>query len=195
MTRPTNDARRPGEPLRTHAVVLCAPGQSPPELLVSALEKRSVTPIATDDPFRAMALVARAGAIDETRQPALIVVEPSAQSPRALEELIRVVRRRQPGVALWRFDANAQPPLRALSAAVFSDHAAQANGAANGEARVVVSPSGKSSPRRPSPPPQLRLTDTPAAAPESRTEEAPSALLSEEELAMLLADDLDDLNA
>ncbi len=194
MARPTNDARRQGEPLRTHAVVLCAPGQPPPEILVTALEKRRVTPVATDDAFRAMALIAKAGNADEHRQPALIVVEPSAQNTGALEDLVRVVRRRQPGVALWRFDGNAQPPLRSLSAAVFSDHAEQSNGATNGEARVVVSPRGRPAPQRPSVPPQLRLTETPAA-PESRSEEPPSALLSEEELAMLLADDLDDLNA
>jgi hypothetical protein len=193
MTRPTSDARRQGEPLRTHAVVLCMPGQSPPEILVTALQKRRVQPLATDDAFQAMVLLARAGLVDEGRPPALIVVEPSSQNAGPLEELTRVLRRRQPGVALWRFDSNAQPPLRAFSASGFSDHASHSNGAANGDPRVVVAPRGRPSPARPGVPPQLRLTDGPAV--HDRPEEAPSALLSEEELAMLLADDFDDLNA
>jgi hypothetical protein len=192
MTRPTSDARREGEPLRTHAVVLCLPDQSPPEILVKALENRRVEPLTTDDAFKAMVLLARAGLANEARSPVLIVVEPASQNAGRLEDLIRVVRRRQPGVALWRFDANSRPPLRAFTASGFSDHASHSNGAANGDPRVVVSPRGNA-PARPSAPPQLRLTDGPAK--HDRPDEAPSALLSEEELTMLLADDFDDQNA
>lgn len=198
MASSREHAARPASPVRTRAVVLCAPGEPAPRALLDALNRRGVRPEPAHDPFGAARMLFTCGA--DGARPALIVVEPARQRPGPAEDLLRSVRRRLPGTSLWRYDPHARPPLRALAAGTFSDasnpHAHHAGGA-NGSGPVVV-PSGSTSL-----PPALRLTEALPGEPPSpgalvsngpREEAAPpqpSALLSEEELAMLLADDLD----
>lgn len=172
-------------------MALCPPGEAPPRVLMDALTRRGVEALLTGDAFEAALLLARV--LRESGQagapPALILIEPSRHRPAALEDLLRVARRRWPGVALWRYDAAARPPLRAMAAgAAFSDHDASQRGRTNGAPEVVVSPRAG---RRPSP--ELRLTEdvAPRRDEDDQPAQAPSALLSEEELAMLLSDDFD----
>jgi hypothetical protein len=177
-----------GRSPRTLAVVFCAPGKEAPGTLLDALARRGVEPLVVHDAFGATLLTARAS---EHGSPALIVVEPAAHRAPLIEDLVRSVRRRFPGVVIWRFDASARPPLRA-----FSDVGVRSGAGTNGSSPVVVRKAA----------PSLRLTDHPRPAsplpapspdssardPDAATErETPSALLSEEELAMLLSDDLD----
>lgn len=181
MTSTLTNGAETGRPPRTLAVVFCAPGKEAPGTLLDALARRGVEPLVVHDVFGATLLVARAS---EQMAPALIVVEPAAHRAPLIEDLLRSVRRRFPGVAIWRFDASARPPLRA-----FSDVVVRPGAGTNGSAPVVVRKAA----------PSLRLTDHPSPAtpapardPEAEPErETPSALLSEEELAMLLSDDLD----
>lgn len=187
MERPGADnPARARTPSRTVAVVLCAAGEPPPRALLDALARRKVEAVLAGDPYRAIR--ALASSTDPARTPpALIVVEPALHRAGSAGDLLHSVRRRFPGVALWRYDRHARPPLRAMSSATFSDDAPPAASnqrSANGRADSAVQPSNG----RPSSPTPLRLT----GADEPRPQDAPpSALLSEEELTMLLSDDLD----
>ncbi len=192
----TNGAGKGRSP-RTRAVVLCAPGAPgtpAPRTLLDALARRGVDALVVHDAFAAALVVARCA---DDAPPALIVVEPDAHRSGLIEDLVRAVRRRFPGVALWRFEESARPPLRALGSAMFSEQGAERGKESNGSASVVVRSGARRAQGLPAPP-VLRLTGEPKAkrsseqgAPSEAPQEAPSALLSEEELAMLLSDDLD----
>ena len=188
MTSPLTNGAGNGRSPRTLAVVFCTPGREAPRTLLDALARRGVEPLVVHDVFGASLLTARAS---DHGSPALIVVEPGAHRAPLVEDLLRSVRRRFPGVVIWRFDASARPPLRA-----FSDLAAGSGAGTNGSSPVVVRKAT----------PALRLTDHPRPTPpippgstanpgadvdDAPVRETPSALLSEEELAMLLSDDLD----
>jgi hypothetical protein len=180
-------------------VILCPGGADAPSVLLAALRKRAVEPVLTRDPFAAMLAIMRlapgASADDAAPgegqwPPALIVVEPARAEDAALEDLLDAAPRRAPGLVVWQYDEHARPPLRAL----LRRKAAQPP--ANDAPAVVVPPKG----RRPATP-TLRLTGEPApndhfGRAEPATEpDPPENLLSDEELSMLLADDLNEPDA
>lgn len=153
---------------------------APPELIAS-LERRGVETIRATGVYGAMAelcLAARAGAAT----PALVVVEPARIE--GVERLVSAAGRYAPGAPIWRYDAGGEPRLRSY----FAGAQPSKEAGDPGVVRVVTRPVG---------PPALRLTPTPpvkgpeGSATETKpTKAAPAPVtLTEEELAMLLADD------
>lgn len=183
---------------RAGCVLLLAPhaGEAPADLRL-ALANRDLASRAASTCHMAMAELVRAAIASGTlegaiagRGEALIIVEPSVQPQRALEELLASVEKFLPRAAVWSYDAGAAPRLRRMERPkpeiVVNEEVARRAGAALRN--------GATSPGEPA----LRLhrdhdaPEAPAPAGEGvRDSELDdgAGLLSPEELSMLLAED------
>lgn len=154
-------------------------GEAPADL-VAALERRGLRPSSTAGAYAAITEVCLCRRERPGVPVALIIVEPSRSTPGEMtERLLGTLGRHLDGVTVWRYDSDAEPRLRAY------EH----NRRAPEVAMEAPAPEIKV---RPASPPRLRLApdslDTALLqAPSPPPAAAPSAMLSEEELAMLLA--------
>jgi hypothetical protein len=170
--------------------VLLARADPPAELLES-LRLRSVTVVRRADAFGAMAELIRLEA--STAPLILLVLEPDS-APRAAE-LARSVERYAPHAVCWRYDAGLKPALRGFvpppeAPAPRDEHRARGP-KGSGEPRLrlagVEAPAASANGRRSEP------VESGASArmegPSDPAPDRPADLLSEAELAMLLATD------
>lgn len=158
----------------TKSLILLPRGCEAPAELLEGLRRRQVSVREVHDAPAAMTALARG------RYLALVIVDPAAMSES--ENLARTVKSYHPELVVWQYRFDAQPAL---------SHYGKTNGASHG--------SGKPMPKSPTPPAAFKPA---AAAPrmdrqESEHETPPRppvqslepVTLSDEELAMLLADD------
>lgn len=157
----------------------------PPEL-ADSLERKGVRRVDVQSAFGALAEICAVDPKSGAREPAaLLIVEPRLATPGdGLAKLVAAVAKFAPGVSVWRYERDAAPALRAIEPA--------APRAAKPE--VVVRKNAVGTARAPA----LRLAPESIHLPEAgpsmdapATSPAPSrtALLSDEELAMLLSDE------
>lgn len=185
-----------GSGRRVRCVVLHPPGSSVPTALGRALSQRSIEVRATDEAFEAMAWLMRWGRSAGEGPAALLVVRGEACVE--AQALTQAAERYVPRAVCWVYDPERNEPLRALGA---GDVARWAGPSTRAPAeRVPASPGSRAAP-------SLRLAGTDPGAGDRKTgseiahsgddpasEGEPSGLsgrtlLTDEELAMLLADD------
>lgn len=158
-----------------------APASAPRDLL-AALERRGLRPRSIAGPYAALAEICLCRRERPGVPIALIVVEPSRSIPGEMtERLMGALARQVDGVTVWRYDTEPEPRLGAFDQARRTP-----------EPRIEA-PTPEIT-VRPASPPRLRLApeSLDAAllhAPSPAPLAAPSAMLSDEELAMLLARD------
>lgn len=181
MTMGGETGRRSRTPARC---VLWSRG-TPPSALISAVRRRNVEPVVTHDAFRTMAELVADGSIDGPTA-ILVLVEPSRL--RGKKSMLGACRRYAPGLRVWVFQSAAPVQLRPVELAMLvpeptEEPADRVIGSAGDTLVVPVTPA-------------LRLageTHGPvqprSSAADNSGEYQPSGLLSDEELAMLLADD------
>ncbi len=155
---------------------------SAPDDLLGALERRGLRSRLTAGPYAALAEVCLCRRERPGVPIALIVVEPSRSIPGAMaERLLGALARHVDGVTVWRYDTQPEPRLGAFDVTRRAPE-------------TPVDAPRPEIPARPASPPRLRLApeSLDAAllhAPSPAPPAAPSAMLSEDELAMLLARD------
>ncbi len=202
----TSDAREATKSAAQARCVVWAKSR-PPEALMGAMRRKGVEPRVTGDAFRAMAEVVAGGSLDRAKA-ILVLVEPSEL--RGKRAMLTSCRRYAPKLRVWVYQAKAAVQLRPLELANLVPEPRSAEpehtfGGDPSESAVVRAPSLRLAQSRSadhrngeSRHPDWRNQDSlPGASTASRaTDNAggyrPSGLLTDEELAMLLADDPDD---
>ncbi len=197
---------RQGESGGHRAVLWHGPGVAPPVRLTTALAQRGIKVTAVQSPYAALAELCRAG---RGSSPAIVILHPETLPDAGA--LWEAKLRYAPGARCWMYGPAAKPTLRAI---VDSDVQSWGAGTREHEPEIVVRPrpapppgakdeTYKIGPRREPAParykpatPQLKLTEEPLPAPISgppqggaSEESSRSALLTPEELRMLLGDD------
>jgi hypothetical protein len=158
---------------------------TPPPALISAVRRRNVEPVVTHDAFRTMAELVAEGSI-EGPTAILVLVEPSRL--RGKKAMLGACRRYAPALRVWVFQSAAPVQLRPVELALLvpepTEEPADRTTGSAGDTLIVPAI------------PALRLAGEtqgpvqPRSASADNSGEYPSSgLLSEEELAMLLADD------
>lgn len=155
-----------------------------PAELADSLERKGVRRVDVHSAFGALAEICAVDPRSGAREPAaLLIVEPRLATPGdGLARLVASVAKFAAGVSVWRYERDAAPALRAIEPA--APRAAT-------KPEVVVRKNAVGQARTPA----LRLAPEsihlPEAGPDADTLPAPSrtALLSDEELAMLLSDE------
>ncbi|MEO0631518.1 MAG: hypothetical protein AAFY46_12460 [Planctomycetota bacterium] len=179
----------------------------PPEALMAAMRRKGVEPKVTGDAFKAMAEVVTGGSLDRAKA-ILVLVEPSEL--RGKRAMLTSCRKYAPTLRVWVYQSQAQVQLRPLelSKLVPEPEEAPAEHTFGGDpsaSTVMRSPSlrlaqggGSSHRNGESRGPDWRNQDSlpgvsaAARAADNPSGYRPSGLLTDEELAMLLADDPED---
>lgn len=161
--------------------MLLLPGGSaasggPPSGLMQSLQKRGLTTVCCTDPFAALEHLCAGPSCGPKRVgegSALVIVEP-AHVPRA-PELAEAAERYAPAAPVWRYDSQATPRLAAYTP----------------PAPPSKPPQAQHTPSKAATPPLKLAGDGPAPEASEHLEPPRSAreILTEDELAMLLADD------
>ncbi len=200
---PTSEENAAAErPAVVHCIVVAPGGEAGvPADLRESLGKRCAGIEVHGTVFGAMAAAARLRAADASSRKgaptALLVVSPD-EVPRA-EELVAAIEKYVPRIVRWRYDATATPRLRGFilkredGEIVREDRSNPREAGAYEASRAGVAFSGEGRlPARPA----LRLAglddsefEAAMAAPEAQAPRKPSALLTDEEIAMLLSDE------
>lgn len=181
----------------------------PPEALMGAMRRKGVEPIVTPDAFRAMAEVVQGGSMEQTSA-ILVLVEPSEL--RGKKAMLISCRRYAPGLRVWVYQSQAPVQLRPIEIASLVPEPEEATP----EHTFGGDPSATSPGRTPAlrlveaqtpPKRSRRSSNDESQAPDWRNQDSlpgvsaagratdnpsgyrPSGLLTDEELAMLLADD------
>ncbi len=155
-----------------------------PAELAESLERKGVRRVDVQSAYAALAEVCAADPESGAREPAaLLIVEPRLATPGdGLARLVVSVERFAAGVSVWRYERDAVPPLRVVEPGDAGGTGAPA------KPEVVVRKSAIGASRAPA----LRLAPESIHLPEGEAATlAPprTPLLSDEELAMLLADE------
>lgn len=178
MTRAHSHPEHPDQSAIRCVVLLRDAGGTPADLDAS-LRSRGVTPTRCTSVYAALSELCA-----ERTPTALIVVEPE-QTPGAMD-LVDAATRYASHATLWRYDASSPQRLRAF--------AAPAAGAGGGGAPEIVVPARHARPKlRLAPaddaPPARAVLHPPHQSAPDGPARPPASLLSEDELAMLLARD------
>jgi|GEM_PF-1775689 len=173
------------------AVVLHPPGTDLPPVLARALHTRGIETVATSEPMLAMAHLCAPGSSVR----AVLLVDPRACL--GAGELVGAVSRFRPATACWVYEGTPGEPLRSVRG---DDAARWVEQPTPEPVQAPKSAQPARSPNPPKPAPELRLTgdaegeippyfgDHSAPDPEHGPASG-RTILTDEELAMLLADD------
>lgn len=179
----------------------------PPEALMGAMRRKGVEPRVTADAFRAMAEVVLGGSLERTSA-ILVLVEPSEL--RGKKAMLTSCRRYAPALRVWVFQAQAPVQLRPLELSnlvpepedvqpehTFGPEPSESSAGRLPSLRLVESrnhesrhPDASSADWRNQD--SLPGVSAAARATDNHSGYRPSGLLTDEELAMLLADDPED---
>lgn len=188
---------------RAVCVLLCA-GEAPGELIAS-LRGRGVSPVVCRSAFAAMAEICSVGTIGHVPRGGAILLIAEPSQVRGKKALLQSCRKYAPWLRLWVYQHDSAQQLRPFEMSQLGiEDEAEAGDAAGTRDTIPMHRPMVETPPRPitgGGPPSLRLSgqgsaDAPAGGAKSRSdgEDDPMGgrLLTDEELSMLLADELDD---
>lgn len=193
----TNPAR--GHPTRHEARCVLWAKDAPPDALLEAMRRRGVEPVVTHNAFQTMAEIVAEGSL-ELSGSLVVLVEPSRL--RGKKAMLISCRRYAADLRVWVFQAAAPVQLRPLELSQLVpepeqevEHTFGADPGAGNEAVQAEAPrrpaSGSHALRLVEPDPEeslLPMNDHPRAT-DNPGVRRPAGLLTDEEIAMLLADD------
>lgn len=170
---------RPGA--ATTACILWTAAPRPPATLTGLLAERGFALQAASDRFSAMAAACCAAAAGQR----VVVILDEPEHLKGSGELVEAIRGRLSAAVIWTFDVRRKPQLNSLDPG--ADRPASTNRPANGTVPAPLRLVGEPAPRL-EPATDDAIDDAAEAGPEADSN-GRAAILSSEELEMLLADE------